>query len=145
MRVLGPLMVITLYLLVALHVYAYFVYIVGVLFKRLGKFSAIGWVAIGLIILFNILYNHCLAVIIKPGSPKDLRNVEALRDIYKRRTNRKSVKANLEDDRFEGLSTDVKQLLKYRHKTMSDTMFVEKHCRHCNEVKPARTHHCSVC
>lgn len=71
MRVLGPLMVITLYLLVALHVYAYFAYIVGVLFKRLGKLSAIGWVAIGLIILFNILYNHCLAVIMKPGSPKD--------------------------------------------------------------------------
>lgn len=71
MRVLGPLMVITLYLLVALHVYAYFAYIVGVLFKRLGKLSAIGWVAIGLIILFNILYNHFLAVIMKPGSPKD--------------------------------------------------------------------------
>ena len=71
MRLVGPFMVVSLYLLVVLHVYAYFAYIVGVLFKRLGKNGAIGWVAVGLIILYNILYNHVLAVTIKPGSPKD--------------------------------------------------------------------------
>lgn len=39
-----------------------------------------GWEAIGLIILFNIIYNHTLAVIIKPNGPKDLKKIERLRE-----------------------------------------------------------------
>lgn len=64
--------------------------------------------AIGLNLLYNIIFNHVLACIIKPGGPKDLRTVENLRDVYKRRTNRKCVKEKLEDDRFEGISGEVK-------------------------------------
>ena len=36
MIVLGPLMVLTLYILVGIHVYAYFGYIIGLLPRRLG-------------------------------------------------------------------------------------------------------------
>jgi hypothetical protein len=101
-------MVIGLYALIALHVYAYFGFIVVLLKKRLGTWGALGWLAIGLIILYNIVFNHILAVIVKPNSPKDLRKVENLREIYKRRSNRKSIQKELAsqkaDDRFDGLS-----------------------------------------
>jgi hypothetical protein len=50
------------------------------------------------------------------------------------------------DDRFEGLSTEVKRLLRYRSKTVSELeTFWTKKCNRCNEIKPARTHHCSIC
>lgn len=51
-----------------------------------------------------------------------------------------------EDSRFEGLSSDVKKLLRYRHKTVEELEeFWTKYCEYCNKVKPARTHHCKVC
>ena len=116
------------------------------LFKRIGAFSTLIWMAIGLVLLYNICYNHILACLVKPGGPKGLRKVENLRDIYKRRTNRKSVKAQLDDDtRFEGVSSEAKQLLKYRHKTSDDMFWCTKKCSKCDDWKPARAHHCSVC
>jgi hypothetical protein len=50
-----------------------------------------------------------------------------------------------EDDRFEGLQKDVKRLMKYRTKTMGSLRgFWNLKCPQCNELKPARTHHCSI-
>jgi hypothetical protein len=69
MLILGPVMVISLYALIGLHVYIYFGYIVGLLSKRLGTWPAFGWQAIGLILLYNILYNHAFAMLVKPGGP----------------------------------------------------------------------------
>ena len=85
-----------LYVLLAVHVHAYFSFIVGLLFKRLGARCAIAWACIGLTILYNIVYNHVLAMVVRPGSPKDLRKIENLREVYKRRANRKSVKNDLD-------------------------------------------------
>jgi len=31
------------------------------------------WVAIGLVIVYNIAYNHFFATVIKPGGPADLK------------------------------------------------------------------------
>ena len=73
LRLLGPLFVIGFYLLLGLHVYAYFTVILTVLKKRLGPEFGIVWVAIGLIIVYNISYNHFFATIIKPGGPSDLK------------------------------------------------------------------------
>lgn len=98
--------------------------------------------------MYNIVFNHALAMIVKPNGPKDLRKVENLRELYKRRAGRKSLEYYLDkdtDDRFDGVSKDVKKLLRYRHKTMNDLSFIDKRCTHCDDVKPARTHHCSVC
>lgn len=118
--ILGPIMVFGLYLLLGLHVYTCFVYLFALLGKRIGSWQSICWEAIGLVILYNIIYNHILATIVKPNGPRDLRKVEKLREIYKQRVGRKFI--NLEDktteDRFEGVSKDVKKLLRYRHKTM---------------------------
>lgn len=95
------------------------------------------------------MFNHILACLIKPGGPKDLRKVENLRETMKNRAHRKSISRDLDDpakeDRFEGVSKEVKQLLKFRHKTVDECCWIPKQCNKCNDIKPARTHHCSVC
>lgn len=55
--------------------------------------------------------------------------------------------ANLEsNDRYEGLTAEIKRTLRYRTKTMDDLRPVwARMCNKCNEIKPARTHHCAVC
>lgn len=83
--IVGPLMVIGVYLIVGLHFYAYTCYISGLMFKRLGVWPAIGWQMIGLVLVFNISFNHFLAMIIKPGSVEDLQKIELMREQYKRR------------------------------------------------------------
>ena len=66
---MGPVLVISLYLIVGLHLYAYLWFIMKVLPKRLGTEFAYLWAAIGLILVYNIVYNHFLASVIKPGGP----------------------------------------------------------------------------
>jgi hypothetical protein len=143
----GPVLVGGLYGILSIHVYAFLWHIMKVLPKRLGVEFAYLWAAVGLILVYNIVYNHFLATIVKPGSPADLRQIQLMRCEYKKRANRKSIVNQVDNsDRFEGLTTDVKKLLRYRHKTMLDLdLFCDKKCKKCNEVKPARTHHCSVC
>ena len=53
----------------------------------------------------------------------------------------------VEDDRFEDISKDVKSLLKYRNKTLSvlEASAWVAMCSECDQVKPLRTRHCSVC
>jgi len=75
-RGLGPALVAALYAILATHVYAYFKVIVGLLKKRLGVGFGMVWVAIGLSLVYNITYNHLLAVFLKPGGPRDLKRVE---------------------------------------------------------------------
>ena len=147
LKVMGPALVIAVYFIVGLHLYAFLWFIMRVLPRRLGTEFAYVWASIGLILVYNIVYNHFLAVVVKPSGPADLRKIEVMRCEYKRRANRKSIVNTLEkSDRFDGLSSDVKRLLRYRHKTMLDLdLFCDKKCKKCVEVKPARTHHCSIC
>ena len=74
-------MIITLYSLIIVHVYAFFGIALGLLKRRLGVLQTLVWEAIGLIILYNIAYNHLLACIVKPNSPKELKKIERMRDI----------------------------------------------------------------
>jgi len=122
MSILGILLCISTYILLSLHVYAYFTVIALVLKKRLGVFFGLVWVAIGLSLIYNIIFNHFWAMFLKPGSPKDLVNIEILRKEIKNRESRKAAKVAIdenqsvaprgsgtennvfnEDDRFEGL------------------------------------------
>ena len=58
----------------------------------------------------------------------------------------KSALDSPEDEKFEGLSKDIKRLLRYRTKTVANLKAVwHKKCDKCDEIKPARTHHCSAC
>lgn len=83
--IIGPLMVIGVYSLIGLHVYAYVRFLVGPLYRRIGVWPAICWQMIGMVLCYNICYNHFLAMVIKPGSFGDLKRVEQLRELFKRR------------------------------------------------------------
>jgi len=83
-----------------------------------------------------------------------------MRKKNKNRENRRDAKVKLDEhpdvdkeieklegeDKFDGLSVDVKRLLKYRSKTVSQLRsFWSRKCHKCKEIKPARVHHCSMC
>jgi len=79
MRTLGICLALGLYVILGFHVYAYFSVIATVMKRRLGVEFGLVWCAIGLILLYNICFNHFFAMMIKPGVPKDLRRIESLR------------------------------------------------------------------
>ena len=167
MQLLGIVLCISTYMLLSLHVYGYFTVIAPIIKKRLGVAFGLIWIAIGLSLLYNIVFNHFWAMVIKPGNPSDLLENEQLRKEVKNRENRKAAKVSIDDepaakkkvvprkgtaefyqtdDRYDGLKKDVKKLMKYRVKTMSNLKsFWNKKCKECNEIKPARTNHCSIC
>ena len=73
MRLIGPLFVIFFYAMLSIHVYTHLTVVLFVLKKRLGVLFGLIWVAIGVSLLYNIVYNHFFAMIVKPGGPKDLK------------------------------------------------------------------------
>lgn len=158
MRLLGLVCVLATYVILCAHVYGFFAVIARVIKKRLGVFFGLVWISIGLSLVYNIVFNHFWAMVIKPGGPRDLLDNEQLRKELKNRESRKEARVDTgekprtgtaeafaEDDRFEGLQKDVKRLMKYRTKTMGNLRgFWNRKCAICNDLKPARTHHCSV-
>lgn len=69
MQVLGMLLVIGTYFILGMHVYAYLTVVALVLKRRLGVFFGLIWVAIGIALLYNIVFNHFWATVIRPGGP----------------------------------------------------------------------------
>jgi len=55
-----------------------------------GEFCAL-WYTIFLILMYNVLYNYTLAILVKPGSVKDLIKVEKIRNQAKQRPNKKLI------------------------------------------------------
>jgi len=76
MKTLGIALGYGIYILIGLQVYAYFKVVAFLLPSRLGMPFGLVWVSLGLIILFNTLFNHFFAMIIKPTSPSDLIRIE---------------------------------------------------------------------
>ena len=156
MRLLGPLFVLGFYVLLILHFYAYMTVVIVVLKKRLGTTFGLLWCAIGLSLLYNVVFNHSLATLIKAGSPEDLKRIEQKRKELKDREHRSGISEvkdsesgtvkYVEDDRFEHVSKEVKKLLRYRTKTITqlESNWIRR-CNKCNQIKPIRTHHCSIC
>ena len=79
LRLLGPCCVIGMNALVVVHLYAFFVVICPLLKDRIGTKFGLIWVAVGLSLYFNLVWNHVLASILKPGGPSDTRRIERLR------------------------------------------------------------------
>ena len=69
MQVLGMLLVLGTYFILGMHCYAYTTVILLVLKKRLGVFFGLVWVAIGICLLYNIVFNHFWATVVRPGGP----------------------------------------------------------------------------
>merc|ERR1719253_1472564 len=76
MRVLGVILVLAFYLLMSMECYAFFGIIVPLLKKRLGTYLGLVWIVVGLSLLYNLIWNHILAVCVKPGSVSDLKWIE---------------------------------------------------------------------
>ena len=68
----GPCFVIAIYYLLWRHTEVFLMVISKVLRKRLGIGFGMVWVAIGVVITFNVVFNHLMAMFIKPGGPTDL-------------------------------------------------------------------------
>jgi hypothetical protein len=71
-RLLGPFFCIAMYYLMWRHTYVFLTIIAKVLRKRLGVYFGMLWTTIGVVITFNVVFNHVMAMFIKPGSPADL-------------------------------------------------------------------------
>jgi hypothetical protein len=54
------------------HTYIFLTVISKVLRKRLGVYFGMIWITIGVVITFNVVFNHMMAMVIKPGGPTDL-------------------------------------------------------------------------
>lgn len=72
LRILGPCLVASYYWLIGYHTWVFLTIIAPVLRKRVGELFATVWTLVGIIIAFNQIWNHVLAMCLKPGSPKDL-------------------------------------------------------------------------
>lgn len=79
MKLLGIGLGFGLYGLLGLHVYAFFLVIAPVLKKRLGTHLGLTWCAIGLCLLYNVIFNHFFAMTVRPGNPRDLDRIEQKR------------------------------------------------------------------
>ena len=69
---LGPGFCIAMYYLMWKHTHVFLTIIAKALRKRLGVYFGMLWTTIGVVITFNVVFNHVMAMIIKPGSPTDL-------------------------------------------------------------------------
>ena len=78
--------------------------------------------------LLSTLFNHVLAIIIKPGSVQDLRNSK----YYKEHSAYYS-------DNFKITPFFI------RNNNLNHQEMIWKICKYCKEIKPLRTHHCSLC
>ena len=59
--------------------FAFIAYIINPLIKVIGIVYTLSWGCIGLILVYNIVFNHFLSMVIKPGGPKEMRIDEELR------------------------------------------------------------------
>ena len=72
MRIVGPCFCVGFYYLMVKHTWVFLTIICPVLRKRLGIGFGLVWTLIGVVITYNVVWNHMLAMCLKPGSPKDL-------------------------------------------------------------------------
>ena len=72
MRLAGPAFVCGFYYLMGYHTWVFLTIIATVLRKRVGTEFAVIWTLIGIVITYNVVWNHLLAMCLRPGSPKDL-------------------------------------------------------------------------
>ena len=68
-----------LYSIIGFHFWTFINLISPLLKKRFGTELGLLWTVVGLVLVFNIVYNHFFAMILKPGNPRDLRMIETMR------------------------------------------------------------------
>lgn len=116
LRLSGPFFIIGFYYLIYLHVDAYLFHVMAIVKLRIGAAFGLTWTAVGVVLGYNVLFNHFMAMMIRAGGPLDLVRIEKLRSDIKKRSCLKEL--DEDNDRFEGISKEVKQVLKYRNKSV---------------------------
>ena len=96
-RSLGLFLCIAFYFILGLHIHAFLTVIALVIKKRLGVFFGLVWISIGISLVYNMVFNHFWAMVLKPGGPRDLMENEKLRKEVKNRESRKEAKVDLGD------------------------------------------------
>ena len=76
---LGLVLCSGLYFLLGLHFFTYLTVISPLIKKRFGTELGLTWEIVGFVLLYNVIYNHFFAMVIKPGSPSDLKMIEEMR------------------------------------------------------------------
>jgi len=115
--------VVSFYLLLGLHVYAYLMYISPLMKRKIGTGLALTWGVTGLTLCYNCCYNHLMAMIIKPGGPSDLHRISLLQQQLKTQnkpTTSTIVEDTQRDELFKNLSTQVKNIMRFRSRTIGD-------------------------
>ena len=79
MKLFGTCLCIALWVLMLLQLYVTTVILSPLIHKRFGTELGLLWMMVGLVLLYNTLYNHFLAMIIRPGNVKDLKMIEGMR------------------------------------------------------------------
>ena len=97
MQSLGVILTLTTYVVLTMHIYGFFSVIAQVLKRRLGVFFGLVWISIGISLVYNIVFNHFWAMMIKPGGPRELIENEQLRKETKNREGRKAAKVNVDE------------------------------------------------
>ena len=79
MTLFGLGLVTAFYVLISLQFYSVVFVMAPLLKRRFGTELGLLWMCVGLALCYNIIYNHFLAMIIRPGSVKDLKMIEKMR------------------------------------------------------------------
>lgn len=75
MRILGPGLLLVLLGLISFMTYTYFTQLLPHLMKSLELWQGVSWTALGLYILYNIVFNYALCVYTGPGNPSEAPNI----------------------------------------------------------------------
>lgn len=98
MQVTGMILIGLTYLVLGLHAWGFFTVIAHVLKRRLGVFFGLVWVSIGIVLMYNIVFNYFWAIVVRPGGPQELKINEMIRREVKNRESRKAAKVAINDN-----------------------------------------------
>ena len=93
--------------------------------------------------LFYSLFNNILAIIIKPGNISDIRNSKYYKTHSPYYSERILFPISSIDINKSNNNLDIEKGLK--QETIKNKNINWEICKFCKEIKPLRTHHCSIC
>ncbi len=132
-KFIGPIFAFALVTFVLVVSHSFFTILLPYWNNKLGLIFSILIIVICLILLFNILFNYFLAVLIKPGSTKDIKESK----LYKKKNPYEFSDTVKNEINIDFLLSDKKEDINSQPQL--------KFCQYCNETKPLRAHHCQIC
>jgi hypothetical protein len=133
-KFIGPFFAFALLTFVLVVSHSFFTILLPYWKKKLGFIFAILIILVCLFLLFNILFNYFLAVLVKPGSTKDIKGSR----LYKRKNPYEFSELIKYDIKLDNILSEKKEV------DANDIPRL-KFCVYCNETKPLRAHHCQIC